>query len=171
MTPEKAQSMVRSLLEDNFWLPQLRTRTIYERSHDDHDGTFFPKIRIIFSDDGDAWLGMSLTEPSGMPSTRFRTHAGGGSSLRVRNALLILAEAIRLDNEHRPYDEEGAVKTTADEVWFDPKYMHASAHDLMSYADAQERATLARLFKRVCSERGMKGAAEHFSKLEHTQTP
>lgn len=167
MTPEKAQSMVRTLLEDNFWLPQLAPNTIYERSHDDHDGTFFPKLRVIFDEQGDGWLGLSIIEPTAMPSTRFRTHGGGGSSLRVRNALLILAEAIRLDNEHRPYDEESAVKTAKEDVWFEPKYVHASAGDLLAFADAQERLVVARLFKRVCEERRMFGQAAHFRDIEH----
>ena len=34
--------------------------------------------------------------------SRFRTSGGGGHSLRVRNALMLLALAIKLDNEEDP---------------------------------------------------------------------
>ena len=50
-------------------------------------------VSVVFSPDGDAWV---TTDPRGC---RFRTYAGGGTSLRVRNALLMLAMAIKLDNE------------------------------------------------------------------------
>lgn len=35
---------------------------------------------------------------------RFRTFGGGGLSPRTRNALMILAEAIRRDKEERPQE-------------------------------------------------------------------
>ena len=49
----------------------------------------------MFTKDGDAWIGIDVRN-----FLRFRMPlCGGGQSPRTRNALLILAEAIRLDNE------------------------------------------------------------------------
>ena len=92
---------VRKILETPFWMPTLKTDTLYERTHDDHDGTFEGKIRVAFDMVGDAWVN---TDRQGK-DLRFRTFGGGGNSQRVRNALIILAEAIRLDNEERPEPE------------------------------------------------------------------
>jgi hypothetical protein len=41
-------------------------------------------------------------DPDDLGNLRFRTFFGGGQSLRVFTALLILARAIQLDNEKRP---------------------------------------------------------------------
>lgn len=89
------------VLENPFWIPTLHTDELYIRTHDDHDGTFNGKITMSFDKMGDAWL---ICDP---PSAfnrclRFRTFGGGGNSLRVRQALMLLAEAIRLDNLERP---------------------------------------------------------------------
>jgi len=54
---------------------------------------------VIFDRMGDAYLSTGSGK-----DIRFRTYGGGGMSLRTRAALLILAEAIRLDNEDRPID-------------------------------------------------------------------
>lgn len=107
MSQEAAQEKVTQLLNAAYWLPHLEPNIRYVRTHDDHDGTFFPKISLIIDEQGDARLGtVSLAS---LHSLRFRTHAGGGMSLRVRNALLILAEAIRQDSLERPIadDQEG----------------------------------------------------------------
>lgn len=71
----------------------------YERRQDDTDGERGPEhyLTVMFSVDGDAWL----TQGVG-PSLRFRKEEGGGQSVRVQRALLVLAEAIRRDNEERP---------------------------------------------------------------------
>ncbi len=67
--------------------------------HDDTDGGDKGNISVIVAEDGDIYVGTDV-RPGDM--LRFRTYGGGGASLRTRSALMILAEAIRLDNEERP---------------------------------------------------------------------
>lgn len=86
------------LLENIIQPIQLEPREIEFRTHDDCDGRLEEAIGVGLSVDGDVWLQL----PPMVTSLRFRTYAGGGQSPRVRNALLILAEAIRRDNEARP---------------------------------------------------------------------
>jgi len=90
---------IRRILGKPFWIPEIKPRTEYVRLHDDHDGTKKGCIIISFDEAGDAFL---YTDLHPHDVLRFRTLGGGGMSLRVRNALLILAEAIRLDNEDHP---------------------------------------------------------------------
>ncbi len=98
---DRIPEIVNALLESCFWLPSIQTEASYARLHDDHDGTHDGKIRVTFSPDGDAWVSIDSRNPHG--SLRFRMPVfGGGMSQRTRNALLILAEAIRLDNEKQP---------------------------------------------------------------------
>ena len=87
---------VRAILEQPFWLQTLQTMHCYHRLHDDTDGKNTGAICVVIAPDGDIHAGVDT------PSLRFRTDGGGGASLRTRNALMILAEAIRLDNEDRP---------------------------------------------------------------------
>mgnify|MGYP001611293196 FL=1 len=82
------------VLRCHFWIPELNTKEMYERLHDDHDGTFKGRIGVQFGQDCDAWVAID-----GRTFLRFRTPLGGGCSPRVRNALMILALAIKLDNE------------------------------------------------------------------------
>lgn len=94
------EERVREILEEPFWLRTLETGRRYNRVHDDHDGTFKGSINITFGWDGDAWVECDAEEHSPL---RFRMEmTGGGRSPRTRKALLILAEAIRLDNEECP---------------------------------------------------------------------
>lgn len=94
------EAIVHRLLESNFWLPKLSTKEMYSRQHDDHDGTWTGKLNVCIGEDGDAWIETRDTE---MASLRFRVPMfGGGCSPRVRTALVILAEAIRIDNEKQP---------------------------------------------------------------------
>lgn len=95
---ERLLKDVRRVLENPFWIPELSSEEVYTRIHDDHDGTFEGKISIGFSHDGDAWIYVDKAHSS----LRFRTFFGGGMSERVRNALMILAYAIKLDNEKKP---------------------------------------------------------------------
>lgn len=89
------------VLEHPFWIPTLKTDEFYTRTHDDHDGTSTGKLNVSVDQMGDVWL--LVDPPDGFSKTlRFRTYGGGGNSMRVRNALMILAEAIRLDNLERP---------------------------------------------------------------------
>ena len=98
-TPEKLAEMVRVVLEEPYWLSELSSEDYYERVHDDHDGTFEGRLGVTISVDGDVWV------TTGIPPQRllrFRNYYGGGQSLRVHNALKILALAIKLDNEEYP---------------------------------------------------------------------
>jgi len=102
--------VVHTLLESNFWLPSLKTDGFYQRFDDNPIKRFeddSPKgtIGVGFSHDGDGWLTVIHTpDPHDHHmSCRFRMpFIGGGESHRTRIALLILAEAIRLDNEKDP---------------------------------------------------------------------
>lgn len=109
---------IKRILEISFWLPTLKTDTLYERTHDDHDGTFKGKIRVAFDMMGDAWVNV---DRQGI-DLRFRSWTGGGNSQRVRNALMILAEAIRLDNEEHPEPEPNQLKqlSEARDICTDP---------------------------------------------------
>lgn len=93
------ESRIKALLDEPFWPKTLKTEESYFRTHDDCDGDLGQGVSVTIDPQGDVWL--NTTTPK-MTSCRFRTFFGGGQSLRVRNALLLLAEAIRLDNEERP---------------------------------------------------------------------
>jgi len=98
---EHPDEVVTTLLESHFWLKSLATNTNYVRFDDD---TYMGHISIAFSQDADGWLEvLSNKDPEDPYSHRFRMPMfGGGQSGRVRTALLILALAIKLDNEKRP---------------------------------------------------------------------
>ncbi len=87
------------VLNNPFWPTGLSVDEQYLRLHDDHDGTREGRMIVGFTRDGDAWLS---TDQHRGPVLRFRTMIGGGRSLRVRNALVLLALAIKLDNEALP---------------------------------------------------------------------
>jgi len=93
--------VIKVLLESHFWLKDLEPSTAYGRFDDD---TYTGHITVVFSQDGDGWLEvLSEKDPEDPFSHRFRMpFHGGGQSGRVRTALLILALAIKLDNEERP---------------------------------------------------------------------
>jgi hypothetical protein len=80
------------------WPSELNAGVVYEQLHDDNDGIQEGIIRVQFSPDGDAWVS---TDKHRGPSLRFRTLAGGGSSPRVRNALVLLALAIHTENTEK----------------------------------------------------------------------
>lgn len=86
------------LLAEPMFIEGIHSNESYERAHDDHDGTWTGTICVQLSCDGDVWLGSDQFRKT----LRFRTFSGGGRSLRVHNALRILALAIKLDNEERP---------------------------------------------------------------------
>lgn len=98
-TPEEYEKMVHELLDGFYWLPKMEQFGCYERSQDDHDGDWSQRLAVMVGPDGDMHV---ATLKKHMGHLRFRTHMGGGGSVRVRNALMILAEAIRLENEERP---------------------------------------------------------------------
>lgn len=68
------------------------------------DDSRFGQLQVGFTCDGDGWIGI-LQDPDnravGGKMIRFRGFSGGGQSLRVRTALMILALAIEADNEER----------------------------------------------------------------------
>ncbi len=94
-------SWTRKIIESPFWIPDLETMVPYERIQDDHDGTKEGRMILQISTDGDVWF---MTDKH-HPSMRFRMPGiGGGMSPRVRNALMILAFAIKLDNQEIPQE-------------------------------------------------------------------
>jgi len=88
---------IEKILETPFWPQNIETMKPYFITHDDCDGDKSEGLRVTISNDGDVWISDTINRP--MTSCRFRTHGGGGRSLRVRNALLILAMAIKIDSE------------------------------------------------------------------------
>lgn len=84
---------IRKLLERPTWPEGVEARKTYERAGDmGEDGA----LRVLVDEQGDVYVGTHLRH-----THRFCTKVGGGRSPRTRAALLILAEAIRLDNEER----------------------------------------------------------------------
>lgn len=89
------EKRIHEILEEPFWLHTLDAANTYSRQHDDTDGKNEGFLNVMFTKDGDAWIAIDVRN-----FLRFRMPLdGGGRSPRTRNALLILAEAIRLDNE------------------------------------------------------------------------
>ncbi len=88
------------LLESDFWIDTLKPDEIHQRLPDDTDGEtgLEHRLQVYIAQDTDVHVFL----PDGMSSLRFRNYFGGGRSQRVRNALMVLAEAIRRDNEERP---------------------------------------------------------------------
>jgi hypothetical protein len=92
---------IKKLVESPGWIATLAVMTPYTRTHDDHDGTCEGKLCVMFDRMGDAYVSIESDEAS--PPLRFRTgFSGGGNSERTRMALVILAEAMRLDELDRP---------------------------------------------------------------------
>lgn len=99
-------SPIDQILETDFWPDTIPAGFDISRIDDDNDGD--PRHRLELSvgghgiDHGDVYLGF----PGATSALRFRTQLGGGVSPRVRNALLVLAEAMRRDNEDRPQNQD-----------------------------------------------------------------
>ncbi len=82
---------IERLLEDFYWIPGLKMNRFYERVHDNGGNN---TLWVGFGPDGDAWI-----KTNGKIALRFNMpFGGGGQSPHVRNALMILAYAIMLDN-------------------------------------------------------------------------
>lgn len=80
------------ILETNFFIPTLTTEMGYRRQDDDPDSferAEGGRLTVYIAGDSDVHL------LAGWPSLRFRDYFGGGRSLRTRNALMLLAEAMR----------------------------------------------------------------------------
>jgi len=98
----KNEKTIQDILNDSFWPTSLETNQSYFRTHDDCDGDLSKGISVVISIDGDAHI---WSNNGAFSSCRYRIPiSGGGRSPRVRNALLILAMAIKLDNEEDPID-------------------------------------------------------------------
>lgn len=99
-TPRSVSRAMNTLIEGAYWPHSLATQTAYTRTQDDTDGESGAghQLSLAVGPDGDVWVECGTQ----IRSLRFRTWAGGGQSLRVRNALLVLAEAIRRDNLEAP---------------------------------------------------------------------
>lgn len=87
---------IKNFLDDMGWPETLSTNEIYTTEDDDSEPGK-GNLMIQFSNDGDAWVNI-FTDPP-YKSIRKRTFIGGGKDEYTRKALLILAEAIRIDNE------------------------------------------------------------------------
>ncbi len=88
---------IKELLESAWWPGEIEVNKNYFRTHDDCDGDTSEGVSLTFSVDGDAHI---ICTRRAMQSCRYRIPSiGGGRSPRVRKALLILALAIKLDNE------------------------------------------------------------------------
>jgi len=100
VTSDNVEQVIKELLDLPFWPPGINTDEIYRAQTDDTDGKpEYGWLMVQFSCDGDAWVSQSATE-RGMPDDiRFRMPCGGGRHLRVRNAICILAMAMKLDME------------------------------------------------------------------------
>jgi hypothetical protein len=94
---KKIDKAIDLLLDSAWWPDSLTTSDGYVRVQDDCDGDQGQILAVSFSADADAWI---KTYHYG--TLRFRSEFGGGMSPRVRNALILLAEAIRRDNADRP---------------------------------------------------------------------
>ena len=85
---------------DAKWPDGLESKTLYRIPCDDSGEKAW--LQVLISDGGDAHASMCDTSEfdSGSPVTslRIRTRNGGGMNWRTRQALLWLAQAIRLDN-------------------------------------------------------------------------
>ena len=103
-SPKSVEDTIDSLLNNPLSLPQVVERTEYRRSHDDRDGKRGQELIVCCI--GDIFV-KTYTENQNS-ALRFRNRGGGGESLRVYNALKILAYAIKCDNEEFPqyYDDD-----------------------------------------------------------------
>lgn len=103
LTLHYPDEVISALLKETWWPKHLELLTGYSRMRFEDDSVL-GTIGVIMSHDGDAWIEIvSTPDPNEFGrSLRFRTFLGGGQSPSVRNALLILAEAIRLDNKEHP---------------------------------------------------------------------
>lgn len=97
-----------ALLEAMFWPAHLKGDAIYVRRSDDtdgHDNTISVQVATGIRA-GDAYVEIQSKidpESNSWGNHCFRSVLGGGASPRVRNALVILARAIQMDNIDFPF--------------------------------------------------------------------
>ncbi len=97
VTLERLKEDVLRVLSHDFWIEEVGVDEEHLRFHDDHDGGFTGRLGVSFDQVGDAWICVDQA-----CAIRFRMDAGGGMSPRTRKALMILALAIKMDNEEHP---------------------------------------------------------------------
>ena len=90
--PKEMDELIKKILETHFWPTELKVNEVYTCQHDDTDGSHEGCLSVLVDFCGDVRLKLD-----NHPMLRFRIHGGGGNSLRTRNALLILAIAMKLD--------------------------------------------------------------------------
>lgn len=102
LVEQHPSEVMEALLRRPFWPKDVITQARYSRVNDDSKAI----LSVAFSPDSDGWIDVFALEDPKEPggSMRFRTHAGGGVSPHTRNALLILAAAIRLDELEHPLE-------------------------------------------------------------------
>jgi hypothetical protein len=93
------EKKIKEVLETPYWIPTLKANEPYFITNDDCDGETHEGVTVIIDSQGDAWI--TVAGKKGYGTSRIRNFNGGGHNHRTRNALMILAEAIRLDNEKR----------------------------------------------------------------------
>lgn len=102
------QKKIDDILTEPFWPPNLTTKdVVYRTTHDDNDGEPASGfLSITFSMDGDAWIQIGGKNERTSPVLRYRMPVfGGGRFPKVRNALLLLADAIRQEGID-PFEEK-----------------------------------------------------------------
>lgn len=87
----------RALLESEFSLPGLMPGKTYGRLHAREEGGGLAELAVIVLENRDVSVYITNEQGESTP-LRFCSYEGGGTALRTRNALILLAEAIRLDN-------------------------------------------------------------------------
>lgn len=102
VSQERLLKDTKRVLEHPLWISEIEPGKPYTRTHDDHDGSGKGKITVFFSPDADAWIDIQPSHTDGPLRFRTGSFGGGGMSQRVRNALIVLAYAIKLDNEEKP---------------------------------------------------------------------
>ena len=88
------------LLDSFSWTSSWREIPSRQTQSRIEDDSIEGRICVTFTEDGDAWVAV-VPDPHELKRTlRFReASTGGGKSERVRKALMILALAIKADNE------------------------------------------------------------------------
>lgn len=100
MSNSSLEAEIKKLLESSFWPVDLEAMELYSVQADDAEGIEGRDdvgiVSLIVGDNGDVAISVDNK------GCTFRYHGQGGGEHRfVRNALVILAEAIRLENEGR----------------------------------------------------------------------
>lgn len=99
----KIPSTVAALLDSEFGLPGLTPGNTYGRIHPLEGDGGLTELCVIILENRDVCVYIAGSDGESSLVLRFCSYEGGGTALRTRNALLLLAEAIRLDNLEHPY--------------------------------------------------------------------